>query len=180
MQARRNTLNLEARSRILAALIDLSRDKPLGSITIAELCRTAEVSRMAFYRNFASKEEVLSARVDELIDEYRQATASLARTPDLWFEERRLSICFSFLRRHADLLECLYRCGLTGKTVNAVADFLIERWGDGDKASEYALSAFSGALCSCYARWAGRGFPEEPDTLARMLNRSYSRCDDGR
>lgn len=177
MRTRRNALNLEARSCILTAMIGLSREKPLGSISITELCRAAGVSRMAFYRNFASKEEVLSARVDELIDEYRRATASLARTPDLWFDEHRLGICFCFLRQNSDLLECMYRCGLTGEVVNAVSDFLIERWGDGGSAREYVLSSFSGALCSCYARWANRGFPEDPRVLARLLSRSYS-CSD--
>ena len=45
---------------ILSALIILMSEKPFDKITITELVKRSGVSRTAFYRNFSSKEEVLS------------------------------------------------------------------------------------------------------------------------
>ena len=42
------------------ALLQLIVKKDYDSITVTELCRKAGVSRMAFYGNFQSKDDILS------------------------------------------------------------------------------------------------------------------------
>ena len=59
-----------ARECIVDALLVLTKEKPLSAITVSELCDRAGVSRMTFYRNYASKEEVFSSRLLELLEEY--------------------------------------------------------------------------------------------------------------
>lgn len=57
--------NLLARECIVEAMIKLIYEKPLSAITISELTERAGVSRMTFYRNYGSKEDVWK---DELAD----------------------------------------------------------------------------------------------------------------
>ena len=44
---------------ITEALIKLLQEKPIGDITISELCNLAGIGRASFYRNFESKEDIL-------------------------------------------------------------------------------------------------------------------------
>ena len=51
--------NLLARERIVAALTELMSQKDYASITITEITQKADVSRMTYYRNYSSKEDIL-------------------------------------------------------------------------------------------------------------------------
>lgn len=48
-----NLPDVDAKMRILHAI-----DKPLDHMSVAEICRNANLSRQAFYRNFASKYDI--------------------------------------------------------------------------------------------------------------------------
>ncbi|MDY2777774.1 MAG: TetR/AcrR family transcriptional regulator [Collinsella sp.] len=173
---KRGPVNAETRECIATAMIKLVKDKPLGSISITELCRTAGVSRMAFYRNYTSKEDVLESRLDELIVEYRSFSEPPRAQGGAWNSRANLIQCLLFLKSNKDFLECLYRCGLTNRLLDSITQFLIERWGDGTSEGEYALTAFTGALCTVYVRWAIDDFMESPHMLASLLEQSSRAC----
>lgn len=52
--------NAITRECIESALILLMQTKPFTDITVTDLTRKAGVSRTAYYRNYASKEDILS------------------------------------------------------------------------------------------------------------------------
>ncbi|MDI4649703.1 TetR/AcrR family transcriptional regulator [Cohnella hashimotonis] len=49
----------DTREWITSALLELLRNKPLSKLTISEVVKKAGVSRMAFYRNYDTLEQVL-------------------------------------------------------------------------------------------------------------------------
>lgn len=173
MAKTRNASNAETRDCITTALVRLTETKPLSSITVTELCAAAGVSRMAFYRNYSSKEEVLGSRLAELIAEYRARTRPLLLAGERWYGTGHLSLCFMFFKENSDLMESLFRCGFTWLLVNSVADFLIDIWGGGSREADYILTAFAGSLCACYAPWADGGFKETPREMAELVGKFY-------
>ena len=60
---RRNITNEFLKECIADALIQLLRVKPLEDITITEITDVAGVGRSTYYRNFTSKEDVLSYKL---------------------------------------------------------------------------------------------------------------------
>lgn len=91
------------------ALLQLMADKPFSRITVAELAERAGVSRLTFYRNYASKEEVLTAYFDGLFDEYFQEMGN-----EGWPSLREALIrCFESWQAHADDTRLLIRNGLS-------------------------------------------------------------------
>ena len=52
---------------IITAVIILCAEKPFEKITVTEIVKKAGVSRTAFYRNYASKEDVLKELGTEVI-----------------------------------------------------------------------------------------------------------------
>ena len=61
---RREMLTLELREDIGQAIIDLMKEKPLEKITVDEFSEKANVSRATFYRQFHSKEEAISYKLN--------------------------------------------------------------------------------------------------------------------
>ena len=53
---------------LVIALIQLMHHKNIKQITIQELVKKAGVGRSSFYRHFDSKEDILSYRINQLID----------------------------------------------------------------------------------------------------------------
>ena len=62
---RKNVTNAIIRESITEALLLLMQVQPFAQITITDLVQKAGVSRVSFYRNFESKEDVLLCRLDE-------------------------------------------------------------------------------------------------------------------
>lgn len=169
-----NAARAETRACITEALVKLSATKHLSSISITELCQVAGVSRMAFYRNYSSKEEVFSARLDDLIARYAQVTEPLLKAGTLWYDRGHLSTCFEFFKNNTAFMDCLFRCGFAGLLVDSISSFLIDRYGNGTPEGNYILTAFAGSLCSCYPLWAKTGFQESPTKMADLLGRFYT------
>ena len=58
--------------QITEALTGLLRTKPIGEVSISELCAAAGVGRASFYRNFESKEAVLQRKDEALLRQWQK------------------------------------------------------------------------------------------------------------
>ena len=54
------------------ALLGLLKEKSLNEISISEICETAGVGRMSFYRNYENKEDVIKKQLLQLIQEWEK------------------------------------------------------------------------------------------------------------
>ena len=73
----RNESNRLAKECIVTALIELMKTRDYNSITITDLSKKAGVSRMAYYRNYTSKEDSISKFADEVGASLHEKLASL-------------------------------------------------------------------------------------------------------
>ena len=169
-----NAVKEDTRECIATALVRLSAKKPLSSISITELCREAGVSRMAFYRNFDSKEGIFAWKIESIVDKYSEVTASARAMGSPWFGIDHLSVCFVFFKNNSDIIASLHRCGCIQLLVDAIRDFVIGTWGNGTPEGDYVLTAFVGSIMACYQRWCERDFLESPQQLAEILSRFYT------
>lgn len=51
---------------VQGALIKLMQDKPVGAVTITELCKVADINRNTFYAHYSTPEDVFAEIEDEL------------------------------------------------------------------------------------------------------------------
>ena len=178
-KGRPSASNRLARECMVTALMQLLENRPLSTITVSELTAKAGVSRMTFYRNYSSKEDIFARHLQDILEEYR------AESVYLHIGERAYSFphmlhCFQYFNAHRDFLNCLFQSGLSGLFLSALEDYVLSRWqtDPDDPAQYYALRAFSGALFSVYIAWSNRGAKETPEEMAAMLNRYWTRPDD--
>lgn len=55
---------------ITEALLLMMKKKPYNDISVTVLCEKAGVTRMSFYRNFNTKEDVLKAWITTITDHF--------------------------------------------------------------------------------------------------------------
>lgn len=71
-----NWVHLSAPERIRQALIHLMRERSYDAISITDLCAHAGVSRMAYYRHFKNKQDILldplASRLDDVYSLWQQ------------------------------------------------------------------------------------------------------------
>lgn len=75
--------NLERKQRLLAAALELFAQQGYANTTIEQLCAKAKVTARHFYTVFASREAVLTALYNSIVDDLRDAVAIAIALPGL-------------------------------------------------------------------------------------------------
>ena len=88
------------------ALVELLESKPLSAISVSELTQRAGVSRVTFYRNYDSIEEVLERHVASIAHGYEKK-ASEGRGFASYIREDNILLLADTFREHANLVRCL-------------------------------------------------------------------------
>lgn len=92
-----------SKESIQQALFELMRTMEYASITISQLTNKAGVSRMGFYRNYESKDQVLTDFFDSYMDDfYQQLTESTPKDPTIIGLNY-----FNYVKGHSELFTVL-------------------------------------------------------------------------
>ncbi len=119
--------NEEAKKRtrrnLQTALVSLMGEKPLDKISVTELCNRSNVSRISFYRNYASKEAILQDMNRSLLQAVAQSAKSDMSRNDLrqWYRE-----LFRMLQREAETIRLLFRARVCQNSDLSILPFLHE------------------------------------------------------
>lgn len=185
--------NVLVKECIVTALLKLIYTKPLSAITISELCEKAGVSRMSFYRNYESKEEIFKKRLEEIFEEYRKDSdiqyrkdsesghergASAYKDIGIFYDEKHMTHYLEYLLKYKEFMKGLVYCGFGNIFLEMINDYMCDLWGDA--ADKYTLYAFSGALYNTFNLWSQQGYKEDGKKLAmnfaRMFAGSEKKC----
>ena len=91
--------NLFIKEYILQALLDLMKEKDFKDISITEITKKAGVSRMAYYRNYYYKEDILENYMTELLEKYEKIRNRIVEEhPDSKYKLMLYLISYKFLR----------------------------------------------------------------------------------
>lgn len=146
------------------ALLALLKEKPIDEISVSELCDTAGVGRTSFYRNYQTKEDILTAHINHLfhdwINEWEQnQEISL---------DRSIYLVFSHFETNYDFYSLLNQRGLTC----LLKDILLELCGFNPE--QEVKAAYSSAYVAFFLYgwievWFRRGMKETAAELAGYL-----------
>ena len=162
-----NESNKLAKECIVTALIDLMKTRDYNSITITDLTKRAGVSRMAYYRNYTSKEDIISKFADEVGASIHEKLISLmpkASVFDYFFE------LFAQLGAYSDLVLTAFHGGLgelihTQITKNMALTFPPESNAPIDR---YRHVYLAGAFYNIFIEWLENGRAESVSDMARL------------
>lgn len=143
-----------SRDCMVQALMQLLQTKSLSNITISELTERAGVSRMTYYRNYNSMDEIFISYLKDLVDAYRQ---DVAAWPDKgnYNDYRNMLHCYEYFDHYREFIACLVNTGLGHLLLQALDSYILDTYYTEDKGRDfyYTLRAFSGSLYNIYVTW---------------------------
>ena len=69
---KRKEANMRVKERITTALLRLLENKSISEVSVSEIIAGAGVARASFYRNYATKESVLTTLISDVLEEFRK------------------------------------------------------------------------------------------------------------
>lgn len=167
-----NEANILTKECIVTALLRLMKVKSYSSISITDITNLAGVSRMAYYRNYKSKDDIL---INHLVDQEKRLLNDLhgEKAKDL----RGIIIYVSgFFQQNADVIKAVYDAGLS----HLLTDMLGERVynyfpvAGSSRSGRYAVHYYVGAILSVFRMWFDNGMVESveeiSDIICRLIN----------
>lgn len=150
----RSKQNQLARDCITSAMIQLVREKPLSAVSVKELTERAGVSRMTFYRNYTSTEDILISRIHDILAQYRQDDAERKQQGN-FYDAERVRHGLTYFYKHKDFVDSLICCGLSDIFLRELTKFALDKWlpCQDDPIEQYRLVSFVGILFNSYMTW---------------------------
>jgi len=146
------------------ALIRLMRTKSVDQITVTEIASTAGVGRTTYFRNFKSKNELLSFKLVKLWERWTDARDMEVRN------EFAIANALNFFRFNYDireLLKLIYQHGRQNTVYDAFLTVLYPKH-SADPAMCYKRKFYAYALFGLLDEWILRDFRETPEEMVNI------------
>ncbi len=167
---KRNKTNQFARECISTALMQLLKERHISEITISDICTRAGVSRMSYYRNYSSKEDILVGYLDDVLEKYYHEFKKFDNKGN-YYDYKNLLHCFNYFEIHLEFLNRLFENGLGSVFLERLGMYMTTIWYDGKSIEKYyAVIAFAGAIYSVFIKWSAEDEKHKPETMARILS----------
>ena len=149
------------------ALIKLLETKTLENITIPEITQLAGVGRTTYFRNFSSKEDMLSFKLIKLWERWAEEQKI---TKERRFNKSNTLAFLLFNYNIRPLLELMYRRGLQSALFQSFYDYNMPK-NSTDPVDCYQSSIYSYGLFGLLDEWIIRGFRETPAEMIEILKK---------
>ena len=171
---RKSQANILARECIAQALLQLIKEKPLSAITVSELTQRAGVSRMTFYRNYRSKEEIFSLHLRDIFIKYEEEDRQ-QQLKGIYYDRAHMLHCFKYWYEYREFFDGLIHCGFGNIFLDYLTQYVQQKWLDETASPKeyYKLSGFAGGFYNIYISGASGGYRESLDEIAGVLDSIY-------
>lgn len=148
------------------AFLKLLDKKPISEISIRELCDSAGVGRTSFYRNFETKEDILTMYIRQLFEQWIKKLG--------WNQYDSLSKSIQIMFAHFEKYREFYSLLNKREAIYLLKDIIIELCGP--KPEHTAMEAYAKAFVaySLYGWievWFQRGMQESAEELTKLFQK---------
>lgn len=169
-------INEAYHENMVNALLVLIGEKTFSSISISELVERAGVSRMFFYRNYSSKEEIFERKVLTILKEYEKESEQL--NDGNYCDIAHIKICFKYLEKYQIFLKGMVSAGLGYVFYEHLKAFIFDRWflDSSDFELRCKLSAFSGMIYAVFIEWL---ISDSNEPISAFIQEASKICEKG-
>lgn len=160
-----------AKECLYTSLAMLMENKPYQEITITDITRKAGVSRMAYYRNYHSKDEILLERCREMFLGFLEIAARRDIQKEAFFTG-----FFEHIRENHQILELTIKAELERQVIEGFScSFAIIfqqsfHWDLENEAVSRDFAFMTGGVCSLLHQWDEEKFATDPRELGRTAS----------
>ncbi|MDE7384291.1 MAG: TetR/AcrR family transcriptional regulator [Anaeroplasmataceae bacterium] len=161
---KRVEINLEVKNAMVKALFILLEQETLSNITIKELVKKAGVARASFYRNFKTKEDIITYFLNSLLLHYKEKYAA-----DLAHIARYDNVLrtFTYVLSYKMELQSLFHARLGQMFLDAINEYIITSTDlqHEKQLYKYPFYSYAGALYNVIYYWITSGCKESPEEI---------------
>lgn len=151
-------------SYIIESLFQLMKKKKYTDISITEITVKAGVSRISFYRNFHSKEEIIQKWVRDITSIFLKNSNISYKNDSL---ENYFIKLFSHLEKYKEEETLIYNAGLIYLLKFEFENTFLES--NKDKYNDYKSYFIIGGIFNIYYYWLINDYQESPKDLSLKL-----------
>ena len=165
---RQNEANALTKECILTALLRLMQDKPYAAISITDITNIAGVSRMAYYRNYSSKDEILLKRLEDeekiIINSIGDEKVGSLKEIILYFAR--------FYQENSSVIKAAYEAGLENSLSQMLEKRVVHYFPivNATVQGRYAVKFYIGAIMSAFSYWVNEAFTESAEDVAEIIH----------
>ncbi len=148
---------------IETALIELLKNEDFEKITISNIVKRAGVSRMAYYRNYSSKEDILSSLINEF---WNALERTFTPMPTLSQVDTIIKI-FDTLKEYQDIYKVILKASKGDHILKSLNEFIFNVAPDDSLKSKYSAYMASGLLYNIITEWIKNDFEISSEELAK-------------
>lgn len=156
--AKPNEAHVMVLESLSEALLQLMERKPLREINVSELCEKAGVSRVSFYRNYTSMEDILVRHLNRCTDQW---WVEFSQKPTEEFYREFWPSLLEEYRKNGQLIRLIYENNANAVLWTHISG-CVTREASGDERDAYLRSALAGTLYGLVNEWIRRGMGEFP------------------
>lgn len=163
------------KQKIVDALFELLADKELDVISVSNICKTASVSRMSYYRSFKSKDQIIDYQIDRIFQEFFNY---LMRKPNHDISAF-LDAFFTICRKNQHYIQAILKANLHDRLYDKVHFYLKDLIDKGifklrTESPDMWISFVAGGLHQMIISWMNDGLKESNEEMV-MLTRRFLR-----
>ncbi|TGD18986.1 TetR-like C-terminal domain-containing protein [Levilactobacillus suantsaiihabitans] len=159
-----------AKDELTKALLQLLKEKELNQISVSELSRVSQISRVSFYRNFQDMEAILANYCNKIMmDWYLENEANFDQERrDFGRNDSLLAGIFCHLNDNKELYNLLNRRGYLRLIVPVLKKILLNKHADNNY-EIYLESFYLYGMYGWIKEWLDRGSVESPEEIETWL-----------
>lgn len=166
MNAYNEKKNTYVRTQLLNALLGMLKEQDIQSIAISDLIDKANVSRVSFYRNYSSKEDILIQAENRLFSEWKHHYDLADKESPQNFTKELLN----YYQAHSDFYQSLFASGLENIIINTIIQSADIKDDDSNTLA-YFKSSIAYMVYGWVHEWMKRGMQETGTVLAAMIDK---------
>lgn len=169
---KRKEANIRVKKSITQALLQLLEQKSISEISVSEIISGAGVARASFYRNYSSKENVITTLIADVLNTFRE---NIQSDGDNFYTYENLHKSFEYFSLYGSLVLDLHRFGYGSIVLEMLNQFHEEVAGTMTCRSieRYKLYIYIGSLYNTAMIWLQNGQKESIDEITDIF---YQTC----
>ena len=159
----------KSKDTIISCFVRLITEKGYSEVSVSDITREAKISRITFYRNFSTKEDVISSFIQQVVVEVQTAVSRHSAEHSLtgYFE-----IMFTTIAPYGDVVKELYRANMGDLILSYFNRYLFKTplAMTGKQMDLYETRFLSGAFYNVLITWIMKGQSESAAEMAGLFS----------
>lgn len=155
------------RNYIFEAFYDLLIKKSFNDISVSDICVKAGVSRMSFYRNFKSKEDLAEKSIALILHSFKE---NLEKSKEInqYIVTKEI---FTTAEKYKDAFKSFKNTEFIKNFIDTFAHKIFDRAPEDkiDKTKKYSSVFYFSALTGVLTYWINHGAIESPEEMAKGI-----------